>query len=143
MPSAFQQTAWPYRKRSLVTAMCILPAKEISVDFASPSDEGQILRQNAAGTNDPRTAKRKRDDAPASPTTPVAKDADQAAHVANACSLGASQPPCTTETRTGHIVSQSVWAPHLLRVVRLKQHLFRSRATLKTQMKKCQSPLTS
>lgn len=84
-------------------------SREISVDFASASDEGQIL-----GTNDPRITKRRRDDAPASPTTPVAKDADQAEHVASACSLEASQPPCTTETRTGHVVSESVWAPHSL-----------------------------
>ena len=70
--------------------------------------------QDAAGTNDPRTTKRRRDDAPESPTTPVAKDADQAEHVASACSLGASQPPCTTETRTGHVVSESMWAPDWL-----------------------------
>ena len=89
-------------------------SREISVDFASASDEGQILGQDAAGTNDPRAAKRRRDDAPASPTTPVAKDADRAEHVASACSLGASEPLCTTytETRTGHVVSESVWAPH-------------------------------
>ena len=60
-------------------------SREISVDFASTSDEGQILGQDATGTNDPRTAKRRRDDAPATPTTPVAKDADQAEHVASAC----------------------------------------------------------
>ena len=73
-------------------------SREIFVDFASASDEGQILGQDAAGTNDPSDAKRRRDDAPASPTSPVAKDADQAEHVASTCSLGASQPPCTTET---------------------------------------------
>ena len=89
-------------------------SREISVDFASALDEGQILRQDVAGTNDPRTTKRRRDDAPALPTTPVAKDADQAEHVASACSLGASQPPCTTETRTGHVVSESMWAPDSL-----------------------------
>ena len=60
-------------------------SREISVDFASTSDEGQILGQDTTGTNDPCTAKRRRDDAPASPTTPVTKDADQAEHVASAC----------------------------------------------------------
>ena len=89
-------------------------SREISVDFATALDEGQILRQDAAGTNDLRTTKRRRDNAPALPTTPVAKDADQAEHLASACSLGASQPPCTTETRTGHVVSESVWAPDSL-----------------------------
>ena len=89
-------------------------SREISVDFASASDEGKILEQDAAGTNAPSAAKRRRDDAPASPTSPVAKDADQAERVASACSLGTSQPPCTTETRKGHVVSESVWAPHSL-----------------------------
>ena len=60
-------------------------SREISVDFASTSDEGQILGQDTTRANDPCTAKRRRDDAPASPTTPVAKDTDQAEHVASAC----------------------------------------------------------
>lgn len=78
------------------------------------SDKGEILGQDDAGTNDPRATKRRRDDALASPTTPVAKDAHQAEYVASACSLGASQPPFTTETRTVPVVSESVWAPHSL-----------------------------
>ena len=75
-------------------------SREISADFASASDDGQIRGQDAAATNDPRAAKRRREDAPASPTTPVAKDADRAEHVASAFSLGTPQPLCTTETRT-------------------------------------------
>ena len=48
-------------------------SQDISVDFASASDEGQILGQDATGTNDPLAAKRRQDDAPVSPITPVAK----------------------------------------------------------------------
>ena len=64
-----------------MTAMHILPAKKF------------LLTLLASQTNDPLAAKRRQDDAPASPITPVAKDADQAEHVGSTCSLGASQPP--------------------------------------------------
>ena len=89
-------------------------SREISVDVASASDEGQILGQDATGTNDLRATKRRQDDAPVSPTNSVAKDADLEKHVAITCSPGASEPPCTTETCTDHVVSESVWAPHSL-----------------------------
>ena len=89
VPSAFQQTAWPNRKRSLVTAMRILPAKKFLLTLLACQTKGKFSGKMTQGRTI-RAAKRRREDALASPTTPVAKDADQAEYVASACSLGAS-----------------------------------------------------
>ena len=74
-------------------------SQELFIYFASTSDIGQICGQDAAETNDLRATKRQLNNAPASPTTPVAKDADRAEHVASAF-YGMPQPLCTTETQT-------------------------------------------
>ena len=42
VPSAFQQTAWPYRKRSLVTAICILPAERFLLTLLARRTKGKF-----------------------------------------------------------------------------------------------------
>ena len=97
------------------------------------SDKGEILGQDDAGTNDPRAAKRRRDDALASPTTPVAKDADQAEYVASACSLGASHTHSSRSIRirvgTTLVARSCAWSDRnsiLFEAQQLSKHTRRS-----------------
>ena len=47
--SAFQQTACPYRKRSLVTAMCILPAEKFLLTLLVRLTKGKFLGKTLQG----------------------------------------------------------------------------------------------
>ena len=47
--SPFQQTACPYRKRSLVTAMCILPAEKLLLTLPARLTKGKFLGKTPQG----------------------------------------------------------------------------------------------